>query len=357
MKTRLVLFLGIFFLFGKNSFSQEQKNKLSAEFISVNEQVELLYTIEYLAKAPLVSEHQTLIKWDIDDSLSKFSNDKAVILFKKMRKEYGFGYWRPLNWLLQYSDFPNLEKKRTALDSADLIDENGIKYLTEFRNALIDFYKKTNFHSFYLQHREFYDKLIDEVKKSRTIEKIPEYLENFYGTKLYSYNVILSPLLHQGGYNLEFKNANNQIEVYAIIGPNGEIEFNPTFDKDFLEKDLMIHEFSHSFVNPLVDKYKNQILNLETKYFNEKLKKSAKNQGYSEWTSVFDEILVRANTILITQKNYGEKDAQNLLEYEVNSGFYLIPRILEIMKEYNSNRQIYKKYEDFFPILIKKLEE
>lgn len=354
MKT-ILLFLSFIFL--ANSFAQKSNNQLNSEFPVADERVELLYTIEYLAKSPFVSHHQTLIKWKIDDSLSRFSNHEAVKLFKKLEKEYGFTYYRPLNWLLQYSDFPKLEKQRTAINCGELINKNDTILLEKFRKSLINFYTETNFHSFYIKQRNFYNKYLSKARKSKTISKIPNYLENFYGTKLHSYNVILSPLLHQGGYNLEFKNNKDRMDVYAVIGPNGEIEFSPVFDKDFLEKDLMIHEFSHSFVNPLVEKNKDLILSLKPKFFNDSLQKSAKEQGYSDWIVVFDEMLVRANTILITRKNYGEKDAKNLLDYELNSGFYLIPQILEIMEKYETNREKYKTYDVFLSILIRELKK
>ena len=354
MRTKILI---LFIIISTNLFSQKTDNKSNPEFIIADERVELLYTIEYLSKSPFVSHHQTLIKWEIDDNFLQFSNHEAVRLFKEMEQNYGFTYYRPLNWILQFSDFPNLEKQRSAINCGKLINNDNIQYLEKFRKSLIDFYNETDYRSFYLKQQEFYEKFITETKKSKSLTKIPHYLENFYGTKLHSYNVILSPLLHQGGYNLEFKNNIDSIEVFAIIGPNGEIEFSPIFDKDFLEKDLMIHEFSHSFVNPLVERYETLILDLEVKYFNDSLKKSAKNEGYSDWITVFDEILVRTNTILITKDNYGEVDANNLLEYELNAGFYLIPRILEIMTEYENNRQEYKTYDDFIPILIKKLKE
>lgn len=353
MKASILL---LTFIISANLFAQKSESKLNSEFVVVDERVELLYTIEYLAQSPFVSHHQTLVKWEIDDSLSRFSNHEAVLLFKEMEQQYGFTYYRPLNWLLQYSDFPNFEKQREAINCGELIKNENVEYLEKFRKSLIDFYNVTNFHSFYSNHYDFYNKLLNNVIKSKTLNEIPHFLEIFYGTKLNSYNVILSPLLHQGGYNLEYKNS-NCIEVFAIIGPNGELEFSPIFDKDFLEKDLMIHEFSHSFVNPLVEKYKDFIMGLETKYFNDSLQKSAKNEGYSDWIDVFDEMLVRSNTILITKENYGAEDANYLLNYELNSGFYLIPQILEIMEEYENNRQVYKKYDDFLPILIIKLKE
>jgi hypothetical protein len=350
MKKQIINIIILFVLFSTNVISQT-----SDIFIKSDERIELLYTIEYLAKSPFVSHHQTLIKWEIDDYFLKYKNHKAVILFSKMEKEFGFTYYRPLNWILQFS-LPKFEKYRTAYDCGDLINKENSNYLEKFRLALIDFYKETNFKKFYSSHSKFYNDYLSEVKKSNTLLNIPIYLEEFYGTKLSSYNVILSPLLHQGGYNLEFKNNSNNIEVLAIIGPNGEIEFNPIFDTDFLEKDLMIHEFGHSFVNPLVDKNKKSILELEKLYYTDTLMRNAKREGYSDWISTFDEILVRTNTIIITEKYYGEESAKELLNYEINAGFNIIPMIIEIMQDYSKNRTKYPTYEDFLPILIKRLK-
>lgn len=166
----------------------------------------------------------------------------------------------------------------------------------------------------------------------------------------------MSPLLHSGGFNSEIIDNEGKLNVYATIGPNGEIDFIPVFDKDYLETDMVLHEFGHSFVNPLMDKYEKKIEKLKEKYFSKKLKSDAKNEGYSEWKYVFNELLLRATTIKITEKNFGKDKANELIEYEKSVGFGLVENIIEILRLYENNRDKYPTFDDFYPTLLRKMK-
>ena len=120
--------------------------------------------------------------------------------------------------------------------------------------------------------------------------------------------------------------------------------------------DMILHEFGHSFVNPLTDKYVNQIENLKNKYYNEKLQKNGKNQGYSKWKYVFNEILLRSIVINITRSKFGDEKANKLLEFEKSVGFDLVEKVSKNLKTYENNRKKYKKFEEFYPTLLKQLE-
>src|SRR5690625_7548087 len=97
----------------------------------------------------------------------------------------------------------------------------------------------------------------------------------------------------------------------------------PYFDKNYLETDLILHEFGHSFVNPLMEKHDKEIESLKSKCFTEKLEKYAKYQGYSEWKFVFNELLSRATTIKIAAKNFGKEKTNKLLENKKSIGIEL----------------------------------
>ena len=250
-----------------------------------------------------------------------------------------------------------MQKTKRKIDENDETITKGKEYLLEdFKKELIKFNQDSLFQKYLKGIKPINEKVIKTVSESKSIKFLPDYLEEYYGTKLSSYNLILSPLLHSGGFNSEIVNEKGEKEVYAIIGPNGEIDFYPHFDKDYLEMDMILHEFGHSFVNPLTDKYANQIENLKTKYYDEKLQKNAKKQGYSQWKYVFNEILLRAIVINITRSKFGNEKANKLLEFEKSVGFDLVEKVSEKLKIYEKNRKKHKKFEDFYTTLLKELE-
>lgn len=343
----------LFLIIITNQFVFGQNNKLN---VSIDERIETLYTVAYLNNYFLVNKHANVYKNTIDDKLDTLKNHRAVILFDSISKKYNFSYYRPVEWILQYSEFPEFKKIKNKSDKEDETITKGKEYLLEeFKTELIKFNQEELFQKYFKATKPINQKVIEKILESKTISFLPDYLEEYFGTKLSSYNLILSPFLHSGGYNSEIINENGEKEVYAIIGPNGEIDFLPHFDKDYLETDMILHEFGHSFVNPLTKKFEEDIENLKTKYYDEKLIKNGKQQGYSEWSYVFNEILLRSIVISITKEKFGDQKAKELIDFEKGVGFDMVEKITDKLKIYQNNRKKYKTFKDFMPTLLKEL--
>jgi hypothetical protein len=147
-------------------------------------------------------------------------------------------------------------------------------------------------------------------------------------------------------------NSNGQKEVYAVVGPNCEIDFLPVFDKNFIETDIVLHEFG----NPITDKYERKINDLKEKYYTVELQKTGKENGYEEWKDVFNELILRATTIKITEKYFGKAQAKKNLDWEISEGFGLVESILKILDEYEQNRNLYPTFDKFFPVLLERMK-
>ena len=329
-----------------------QKSNLN---ITIDEKIETIYSIAFLDNYFLVSNHDNLYKSKLRKKLDALKNHKAVVLFDTLSKKHGFNFYKVTDWALQFGKFPELNKVREVAEPYSFVETDSEYLLKNFKKEFISFNQDSLFQEYLTEIKPLNEKIINQVKESKSIQELPTYLERYYGTKLGSYNLILSPLVHSGGFNAEFIEDGKK-EVYAIIGPNGEIEHIPYFEKEFLEMDLILHEFGHSFVNPLTEKYHNDIENLKEKYYTENLKRIGENEGYSKWTNVFNELLIRATTIRITEKNFGTEKAKELLDYEKSIGFSLVENIVEILKEYEKNRKKYPNFNKFYPILNERMK-
>jgi len=329
-----------------------QKSELN---ITIDERIETIYSIAFLDNYFLVSNHDNLYKSKLTKKLDALKNHKAVILFDILSKKHGFNLYKVTDWALQFGNFPELNKVREVAEPYPFVESESDYLIENFKKEFISFNQDSLFQEYLTEVKPLNEKVINQVKESKSIQELPTYLESYYGTELGSYNLILSPLVHSGGFNAEFVE-NGKKEVYAIIGPNGEIEHIPYFEKEFLEMDLILHEFGHSFVNPLMLEYQSGIEKLKEKYYNESLKKNGENEGYSEWKYVFNELLIRATTIRITYKNFGAEKAKELLNYEKSIGFSLVENITEILKEYEANRKKYPNFKKFYPVLIERMK-
>lgn len=323
--------------------------------ITIDERIETIYTIAFLDNYFLINNHDNLYKSKLENDFKALKNHKAVALFDTLSKKHGFNFNNVTDWVLQFGEFPELNKVKEVINPDSFDESKGGYLIKKFKKEFISFNQDSLFQAYLIEVKALNKKVINQVKQSKSIQHLPAYLEKYYGSELGSYNLILSPLVHSGGFNSKFI-ADGKIEVYAIIGPNGEIEHIPYFEKEYLEMDMILHEFGHSFVNPLTEKFQKEIETIKEKYYNESLKKDGKAQAYGEWKYLFNELVIRAITIRIANEYFGTEKAKELLNYEKTIGFSLVENIVEILKEYENNRGKYPKFSEFYPILIEQMK-
>jgi hypothetical protein len=146
--------------------------------------------------------------------------------------------------------------------------------------------------------------------------------------------------------------ANNKREVYAIMGAWSTDSLGMV---TFPEKGYfptLIHEFSHSFVNHLVD---NNIKALEEsgiKLF-EPVQEQMRNQNYGDWPIMIYESLVRASVIkYMKDHNYSDTDVKIEIINQINLGFLWIEDLLTEMEKYGRERTEYPTLESFMTTII-----
>ncbi len=324
--------------------------------ISIDENVETLYSVAYLSDYFLLNKHDNIFKHKLNEICKPLKDHKAVHLFDSLSANYSFNYYQPVEWVLKFSQFPETIQE----NNKDLTHENQSdkkrQLLSEFKKELIKFHQDSLYQKYLGSVASYKAAVLSTLNSSKSIYRLPVYLEDYYGKSLMSYNLIVSPLVHSGGFNIELEDANQSKEVYAVIGPNGEVDFIPYFDKDYLEYDMILHEFGHSFVNPLLLKYSEDIELLSQRYYTDDLENAGKQQGYSKWKYVFNELLLRATTICIVKRHISKEKAEKLLMYEKSIGFSLVELFIKHLDDYESNRDKYKTFDDYYPNLIEKLK-
>jgi hypothetical protein len=118
-----------------------------------------------------------------------------------------------------------------------------------------------------------------------TANNIKEYdlvkdLEDYYGMKQNSYNLILAPLFHSGGYGPRVKTDGGNYDIYGIIGPHDVKDGIPQYNKEIIRY-IAWHEFGHSFVNPATSRYIDEINKYSKLYDPISIKMAS--QAYAQW--------------------------------------------------------------------------
>lgn len=274
-----------------------------------------------------------------------------------------FGVDVTLQGLLYSQELPNV-KLIYEINSPDW--KQNREKLIEYLSLLKDFYVEANVSGFITQHKPFYLGAITEAK-SHINPNLIQTMENYFGTENDHYKVILAPNQPFGmGFGADVENKKEKI-LYQILAPANGIHWEEKIN-DYSEfgysgndaneyyRDLVVHEFCHSFITPIIEqeKYKTKI-NQSNSLFIPKLDSLMTEQGYDNWWSFVNEHLVRLGEIRISKK-MGIDDLEEMRNYNISeNGFILIPDAEELIIEYETNRKDYPTFELFLPKLVEQL--
>ena len=120
-------------------------------------------------------------------------------------------------------------------------------------------------------------------------------------------------------------------------------------------RELTVHEFGHSFVNPTIDKLPANLLT-RTEHLFIPIKSAMIEQDYINWKLCIDEHFVRAGEIIIADKVEGRSGANELLlEYQKNRQFKYLPEILIELRKYDKVKN--QSYYETVKKIMKQLAE
>lgn len=322
----------------------------------VNETVELLSILARTAGYPEYSmDLAGQYTKDTEAWFAPYRQHAAVALAQELHNKYGIGYERVMNMAVHL----NVEKGKLTLigNRAELNSGvyDGWKNVDvdAFVDKLNQFYKDTRFHKFFEQHRAFYDEGLKHFENEMLPKFHQDWYARFYGTEAPGqFHIVINFTYgrHNNGVNRQLPGS--PLEVFAILG----YQLNPTTAQPQWFPDILIHEFNHSFVNPLLDNAANAAL---IEKVGQRLymwsQPQMNNQAYNDWRIVINESIVRA-AVFIYMKDNGLVDKQTLNEMfnEIwRNGFRWTPELVNCLRNYANNRNQYKTLGDYYPEIAK----
>jgi hypothetical protein len=326
----------------------KQIGKLS---FSVDPRMELLCAAQIQADYPVISKNPKKIYDEFKTYFAPYKEHAAVKTTFELLKNNDFSYDAPITYMLYLSQ--PLELKQQIPFSEYLIkragsNDNLVKYTTNLQNFAV----QSNFENFWNQHLTLYKSIIEQTVNQLKDKPLIEQLESYYGRDQNSYNIILSPMF-AGGKGPKLQASNGKYDLYACI--------QTTKIKDSIPYLHLLdiyyyawHEFGHSFVNPLTEKY----LDLVNKsgYLFDPIVDEMKQQAYSNWATCVNEHIIRA-VVIRMQEIYNHWDANAsfmAIAMERRKQFIYIDRVIDKLKEYEIKHNETKiTFEQYYPELIK----
>lgn len=359
---------------------EKAKGKFHLEYPTYKKKkIKVLYNLnfELLSLAYFLSNSYENIKdnnntFDYDGKKVKVKdlfrlNLKIADRFKEYQKSENLniinGFFKK-HWYLDYtkfvmnlSDFPNAKYQEEKSNFKSLFQSKNEEI--QFITALNNFYKEIRFDKYLSDYQPYYDEMISEIKNNLPDEDFISEMEHLYDKKAKGYflNASLTMSFSQGfgialdneiGYvfgALEFPTEINDLDNLSL-GYSNSLKL----------RSISIHEFGHSFVNPVVDQVADSIID-KKEFLYEPIKEEMSNQAYSSWKISLYEHFVRAGEIFLANQLGDKETAQELSkDYIKNRHFIYLNQIIPAMEDWYNNEYFSKSYADFVKETIQNLK-
>lgn len=271
-----------------------------------------------------------------------FKDHKAVLLLTKHTSYYSFNYDAPCALFLElgdnnerFSDY--VYKERLPIPAIEFY---------QFSKAITNFIVDSNFEEFYKANENRYRKSL-ELFIEKTRDYSPEdYLFQFIGHKSDKLAVNLMHSVCSSHYGLS-----TEKHLYVCAMPNGGSSLPGEPDFAFNLPDitsLILHEFAHSFINPLTEKHEDIVEKIDIKIFEASL---SSNPYGDDINTAINETIIRSIECLYIKETFPEI-YKDFIQSNIKSGHTLIPETISILEEYQSNRDLYPSIDDFYTKLL-----
>lgn len=274
-----------------------------------------------------------------------FESYKGHSVYKFMEEMIpeGFTFSRPVELALSMGETTDFSMQYKLSDLC-MTYCGGMPKVEELLCLLNEFEKEIDFVSFYNKERSYYDFYLEKARQVTEAHPYVDLLEQEYGKEQGSYQLMISALM-KGNFGIQFEDEKTkQAHLYAVLTTCG-FSISPN---------ILFHEFSHPFINPLTEKYADLVAIYQEAY--ERLKPyklPGFGSGYGDWQECVNEHLVRAMVIHLLRKCNLHEEAKEQLRQDLYCGYKYIPLLLENYEYYDKNRETYPDFETYYPELLK----
>lgn len=166
--------------------------------IGADPRIELLTAVQLLSQYRYLTPYRVDYADDLVAHFSRYPPQQAVAFFRSLSADSGWSDAYPTA-MLYLSDPPALEPTQPIpphLYRAFRSEEN----FTRFVRALRAFVRQTQFNHFFARSQTLYQRLATSLREALARADPTGDIEAYFGTRQVSYHLVLSPLLHHGGF-------------------------------------------------------------------------------------------------------------------------------------------------------------
>lgn len=321
---------------------------------SVDERVELLSVVFRLAGADEYSANDAkAYVRDIEQWFGPYRQDTLVRYARRLRNENGIGYDAVAMMAVCLEGEGGryrLPRNEDTLKELYGGDRWNAFNTAEFVRLLNAFYDRSGFGRFFREHGEWYRRMTDRFALQVNFNR--DWYPAFYGTGGEEYRIILGCSNGGNNYGPRIYSDEGKKTAYAVLGCWG---FGEEDLADFSgHTPILIHEFNHSFINPLMKLDGNRD-RLETagERIHQALSRVMADQAYGTWPTVINEALVRAAVVRYLRDNGASAvTVAREIYIQENKYFLWTAGLDSLLGVYAAHRDQYPSLRSFYPRII-----
>jgi hypothetical protein len=214
-------------------------------------------------------------------------------------------------WRMNAGGYVFSAKSRIVDDG--IIHKMGFNYpedpIKTHLHLIEDFAKVSGFRSFYVEHSDFYQTLIDTYKALNPIDKMKIWLEDNFPLSYGNYRVIFSPLVNGSHSTKSYKDNGFAQTVMFVSAANYVSKYSKTFN-ELRSSRVVFTEIDHNFVNPISSKHITDINRIFTERSYWANEKHAGTSAYSTPYKLFNEYMTWAVYSLYAIDNFDEEETE-----------------------------------------------
>ncbi|ATL49085.1 hypothetical protein COR50_18980 [Chitinophaga caeni] len=249
--------------------------------------------------------------------------------------------------------------KKAPFALIEPLERNYIRssHLDTFLNRLNRFYKDCNVSAFIEQHQPLYREVCkaaeDTIRKSGILQD----LERFYGSHQQAEFRIYLDLLNNLGNNAivlnnpKYRGVRISRLAYLSEDTDSLTNESPVVFKPYIN--VVAHECSHVYLESFITTYHDRVYAIRKLFLETS---NGKTLEEDEWENEADELVVRVAVACILKLKYGTEAGRKEIE---NQSFHFkwAKKLYQFFDQYITQRSRYKTIEDFYPEIIKWMEQ
>lgn len=318
----------------------------------VDERIELTGVVFRLAGIPEYSAGEDEeYNNDIDEYFKKYQDDRLIEYIRQLRKENALGYAAVAasSLHLEISDgnvivCPYKDVSTLAGIGGQWKDEKVFK---KYVSLLDDFYKRSDFHTFFIEHKDTYDRYVKSAS-SLTSMINPQFFNDFYGIEFVWPDIYVA--VNNGKSNYFIGDLEDQNNYSIIIGGR----------KSYIIENMLpviIHEICHNYSNPICTSFWGELQDaFDICLSDTEVTDKLASIGYKDKFGIALEWFTNLCTAM-----YLEENIPLLTQYYVSrlrdNGYIWMPRCVNYMGYFRENQEHYSTIQDFMPQLVLAMNE